>query len=328
MTIHASKGLEADLVVLADANATGRDDGRRLHVEWSPDSPRPTHLSFHLGRALAGVSRSESFEHEDALREREDRNLLYVALTRARFGVIVSGTRGRATGTSTWWSMLDGCGSAPDAPPRPGPVDAGHPADAPFAFRVLELPRLRVGAPRDPGEAPAERDADGAPSGLLATELGHALHRALELLPVGVDEATVLAALQAFALDDAQRRAALSKARAVLALAPLRPAFDPSSPSACEFEIVDADGEVRRIDRIARVGDEAWIVDYKWSVDAARRPGYIEQLAGYRALYRQLEPPPLGPARRVRTVLVDAGAGRVEFDVDLGAAIAEPSAGG
>jgi ATP-dependent helicase/nuclease subunit A len=327
MTIHASKGLEADLVVLADANANSRDDGRRLHVDWPPDAPRPVHLSFALGGALGGVSREKSFEREDDLREREDRNLLYVALTRARFGVIVTGTgtRGRGANPSGWWSMLDGCEPPPDADAQP---DApARDADAPFALRLLELPRLGVGTPRDPDEAHGERDADGSPAGLLATELGHALHRALELLPAGADEATVLAALHGFALDDAQRRAALAKARAVLALPSLRPAFDPSARAASEFEIVDADGEVRRIDRIARVGDEAWIVDYKWSVDAARRAAYREQLAEYRALHAQLEPPPLGAVRRVRTVLVDASAGRVEFDVDLGAMTERSSAG-
>lgn len=328
MTIHASKGLEADLVVLADANATGRPDGHRLHVDWSPEHPAPTHLSFVLGGGLAGLARAGIFERERGLREREDRNLLYVALTRAKLGVIVTGTRGRTMPAQSWWTMLEGCGLPPQALAGEGPAAPPRPdADAPFPMRLLELPRLRVGAARDPGEAIAERDADGAPAGLLATELGHALHRALELLPAGVDEAEVLAALHAFALDAPQRHAALAKARAVLALPALRPVFDPAARSACEFEIVDADGEVRRIDRIARVGDEAWIVDYKWSVDAARRPVYREQLAAYRALFLRLEPAPLGPVRRVRTVLVDASAGRVELDVDAGPAGEGPSAG-
>jgi ATP-dependent helicase/nuclease subunit A len=284
-------------------------------------------VSFAFGGGLAGTSRAASFEREAGLREREDRNLLYVALTRARFGVVVTGTRGRTTPASSWWAMLDGCGPPPDELAQAAPVAGAVAAREPFALRLLELPRLDVGAPRDPGEAVSERDADGAPAGLLATELGHALHRALELLPAGADEATALAALHAYALDDAQRRTALARARAVLALEALRPAFEPASPSASEFEIVDADGEVRRIDRIARVGDEAWIVDYKWSVDAERRPAYREQLAGYRALVAQLEPPPLGAVRRVRTVLVDATAGRVEFDVDLGAGSEGPRAG-
>ncbi|RPH39771.1 MAG: hypothetical protein EHM87_23510, partial [Burkholderiales bacterium] len=319
MTIHGSKGLEADLVVLADAYGRGQSDGQRLHVDWSPELPRPSQVSFMLGSALQGCVRRDSFGREDELREREDRNLLYVALTRARFGVIVSGSRGKQSHKSTWYEFLDGIDPPPGWAARPGTAEAPEtPVDAPFSMRLLELSRLEVGARRDPGDVGAERDHEGRPAGLLATELGHALHRALELLPAGADEATVLAALHGFEIDDAQRRAALARARAVAALATLVPAFDPASRSACEFEIIDAAGEARRIDRLARVGDEAWIIDYKWSVDAARRPDYVAQLAGYRALVGALEPAPLGPVRRIRTVLVDATSGRVEFDIDLG----------
>lgn len=318
MTIHGSKGLEADLVVLADANGRGQADGQRLHVDWSPELPRPSQVSFFLGSAREGCVRRESFAREDALREREDRNLLYVALTRAKLGVIVSGTRGKNAPKSSWYTFLDGVDPPPGWAHRVGASADAEPApDAPFSMRMLSLSRLDVGVRRDPGEEGGERDGDGRPAGLLATELGHAMHRALELLPAGVDEDTVLAALHAFALDASQRRAALARARAVMALAPLAPAFDPGAPSACEFEILDAAGESRRIDRLARVGDETWVIDYKWSVDAARRPDYVAQLAGYRALVAGLEPVPLGPASRIRTVLIDAAAGRVEFDVDL-----------
>ncbi len=319
MTIHGSKGLEADLVVLADAHGRAQPDGQRLHVDWSPELPRPSQVSFVLGAALAGRARRESFEREQVLREREDRNLLYVALTRARLGVIVSGTRNRQSPKASWYTFLEGVEAPPGWAERARMrVQTEAAADAPFSMRLLQLSRLDVGMRRDPDEGGAERDRDGRPAGLLATELGHALHRALELLPAGADEDTVLAALHAFEIDDAQRRAALARASAVMALAPLAPAFERAAPAVCEFEIIDAGGEARRIDRIARVGDEVWIIDYKWSVDAARRTEYVVQLAGYRALVEALVPPPLGPVRRLRTVLVDAAAGRVVFDVDLG----------
>jgi ATP-dependent helicase/nuclease subunit A len=318
MTIHGSKGLEADLVVLADAHGRAQPDGRRLHVDWSPELARPSSLSFVFGAKRGRAVRQQSFAREDELREREDRNLLYVALTRARLGVIVSGVRSGRSPTHSWYTCLEGLGAPPGAAPREvGVADAPPPAAARFDMSLLHLPRLDVGVRRDPGEGVDERDADGAPAGLLATELGHALHRALELLPAGADAATVLAALHGFALDASQRRAALDLAHAVFRLDALAPAFDPAAPSANEFEIVDADGCTSRIDRLARVGDALWIIDYKWSVDAARRPAYVEQLAGYRALVEALTPPPLGGASRIRTVLVDATAGRVELDVDL-----------
>jgi ATP-dependent helicase/nuclease subunit A len=318
MTIHAAKGLEADVVVLADAHQAPRPDGQRLHVDWSPELARPSHLSFVFGAAFAGRARAASFEREDALREREDLNLLYVALTRARWGVIVSGTRSRKPPARSWYTLLASIGPPPATgavASDPAALDAG-PAGR-FSLRLLSLPWLSVGVARDPADAAGERDAEGSPAGLLATELGHALHRALELLPAGADEPTVLAALHAYALDDAQRRRALARARAVLAIAPLAPAFAPDAPAACEFEIVDAAGDAHRIDRLARVADETWIIDYKWSVDPRRLADYRVQLAGYRALVDALEPAPFGPVRATRTVLVDATAGTVAFDVDL-----------
>jgi uncharacterized caspase-like protein len=159
---------------------------------------------------------------------------------------------------------------------------------------------------------------DGGTGALLATELGHAMHRALELLPAGQSESAVLAALHAFALDDSQRRVALARARSVLALPVLAPAFDAAVQAVNEFEILDAGGEARRIDRLARVGDDTWLIDYKWSVGDARFADYQAQLAGYRALVEQLVPAPFGASGAVRTVLVDATAGQVRFDVDLG----------
>lgn len=317
MTIHGAKGLEAEVVVLADANGRAQHDGLRLHVDWSPVDPRPSMVSFHFGARFAGRARAEGFEREAALREREDRNLLYVALTRAKTGVIVSGTRHAQSPQTSWYTFLDGVEPPPAADPPAAPArDAASPGR--FEMALLQLPRLDVGTRRDPGEGDEARDRDARPAGLIATEHGHALHRALELLSAQADEPTVLAALHAFALDGAQRRAALARARAVLALAALGPAFDPSAPALSEFEVVDPEGELRRIDRLARVGDALWVIDYKWSVDARRRPAYVAQLAAYRALVEALAPAPLGPVRHLRTVLVDALAGRVEFDVDLG----------
>lgn len=315
MTIHGAKGLEADLVVLADAHQRPRAEGARLHVDWAPDRPRPAQVSFVFDATLAGPSRRESFERDAELREREDRNLLYVALTRARHGVIVSGIAGERAPRTSWYTALDAAPSAPAIALR-HEVSAGS-DDAPFPLALLDLPPLDVGAPRAPGAADTL-------AGRLVTELGHALHRALELLPAGADDATLGVALRSFALTDAQREVALGRARAVLALGELAPAFASDAPAAAEFEILDGDGRARRIDRIVRVGDETWILDYKWSVDRARLPEYRLQLAEYRALVAALEPRPFGGSGAVRTVLVDARAGRCDWDVDLDAA---PAAG-
>src|SRR5581483_8222548 len=93
MTIHAAKGLEAPVVFLANAaQALGpRDRGMRALVEWPTEDPCPRH--FHLignKDTLDDVSRAVLARHELAAR-REEANLLYVALTRAKQALYVSG---------------------------------------------------------------------------------------------------------------------------------------------------------------------------------------------------------------------------------------------
>lgn len=308
MTIHAAKGLEADVVVLADAHQRTRGEAARLHVDWSPDLPRPSQVSFVLDARRAGPSRQSSFEREAELREREDRNLLYVALTRARRGVIVSGVATERAPQTSWYTALDGVDAPPAAAPSP-PAGTDRGADT-FVLPLLSFVPLNVGSRRAPG-------ASDTPAGRLATELGHALHRALELLPGGADAATVELALQGFALTARQRAMALERAHAVLAIDALAPLFADGAPAAAEFEILDGDGRPRRLDRIVRVGDETWIVDYKWSVDADRLPEYRAQLADYRGLVAALDPRPFGGTGAIRTLLVDARATTVVWDIDL-----------
>ncbi len=325
MTIHGSKGLEANLVVLADAHHTVRAPGRHLFVDWSPDDPRPSHVSFALGSEFKGLSRQASFQRDAELRQREQMNLLYVAITRARHGVIVSGTASRHALTDSWYELLQGVEPPPmwTPPVSASPLATDQSQAQSFTLQLPDWPRLCVGAviERAPALSEGER---------VATALGHALHRALELTqsgsPPGLDEAWVREALTVFDLSDAQREQALAQARAVLAIPELTRVFDTATPAIAEYEILDAQGVARRLDRIARIDDALWIIDYKWSVGETRRDEYREQLAGYRALVAQMSPRPFDAPGPIRTVLVDASLRRVEFDIDL--MIATPAAPG
>jgi ATP-dependent helicase/nuclease subunit A len=319
MTIHASKGLEADLVVLADAHAQPRAEGARLFVDWSPEWSCPEHVSFVQGKDAAQGVRRERLAREEELRAKEECNLLYVALTRARYGVIVSGVQRKRVAGRTWYTTLAG---VPEPPSEVLALGMGKEAsssesDGVFMLRCLDLPPLGVGRLEHVvSVAPIEDAWSHAAGEALALEFGHALHRALELWPEGHDRDTVRAALQVFNLNDAQRDAALQHAEAVLCHPALLPAFAPETPAWSEFEVFDGQGQLRRIDRLAQVEDALWIIDYKWSVAPSRHAAYAAQLAEYRALIEGLKVMPWGPVHRVRTVLVDAKAGRVDFDVD------------
>lgn len=93
MTIHAAKGLESPVVFLANAAQplTPRDRGVRALVEWPVEDSKPRY--FHLignKETLDDVSRTVLARHDAAAR-REEANLLYVALTRAKQALFVSG---------------------------------------------------------------------------------------------------------------------------------------------------------------------------------------------------------------------------------------------
>ena len=108
LTIHAAKGLEAPVVFLADsARDTGyRDRGARALIDWPASESRPTHFQLCPRRdALDEVSQRLRTQQERAA-QREETNLLYVALTRARQVLFVSGCES-ARGNRGWYGFLE-----------------------------------------------------------------------------------------------------------------------------------------------------------------------------------------------------------------------------
>ncbi|HSW52159.1 MAG TPA: 3'-5' exonuclease, partial [Sulfuricaulis sp.] len=108
MTIHAAKGLEAPVVFLADAarSTDGRDRGLRPLVDWPVQDPRPRY--FHLAgvrKKIDDVSLALRTEQQWPAR-REEANLLYVALTRARQMLYVSGCE-PGLGGRGWYGFIE-----------------------------------------------------------------------------------------------------------------------------------------------------------------------------------------------------------------------------
>ncbi|WP_240072298.1 UvrD-helicase domain-containing protein [Cupriavidus taiwanensis] len=147
LTVHAAKGLEAPFVVLLDANHSepAADRGGIL-VDWPPSSPVPRHFSAYGKRSERGLARAPLFEAEAALGERENWNLLYVAMTRAQQGLLVSGVKGRASRASagegnaeiagSWYVRLQAAGVGEMVPAYPD-ADADAQGDAAGAQALL-----------------------------------------------------------------------------------------------------------------------------------------------------------------------------------------------
>ena len=89
MTIHAAKGLEFDVVCLADLGRNGRGDGPVLRVG---DGDRVGLRVATLDGARAKALDYEELEEEAKRREgEEEQRVLYVAATRARHRLLLSG---------------------------------------------------------------------------------------------------------------------------------------------------------------------------------------------------------------------------------------------
>jgi ATP-dependent exoDNAse (exonuclease V) beta subunit len=107
LTIHRSKGLEWPIVVVPGLGGRRRTTSARAHFErthglalrpWVPDS-----LDGYTSRRFEAV-KAELKAREDA----EYRRLLYVALTRARDRLVLSGGAEPRGGKDSWWHLLDG----------------------------------------------------------------------------------------------------------------------------------------------------------------------------------------------------------------------------
>jgi ATP-dependent helicase/nuclease subunit A len=291
MTIHGAKGLEAEIVALADAHSVAQADGEGVLVVWPPAAAAPEHVSV-VARGAAGLdaARAAWFAQEDAQRAQEDWNLLYVAATRARQVLIVSGCApARGTLAETWYTRLQ----------RAAPLSSGAAAPQQAAL----APRQRTVRDFLPEPLPTGSRMT-QPTESESIRLGRAWHALLEL------GASVFAAAVArrHALTSAQMKLAAAAADRVRAAPHLRRFFD--APGDNEIELVAADGSLLRVDRLVELDDALWVLDYKWRVLAAERAGYEAQVRRYALVLAEIR-----PDKPVRAALVDAQGALIEVDV-------------
>jgi ATP-dependent helicase/nuclease subunit A len=279
MTVHGAKGLEADIVVLADAHVRPANDAESVLVVWPPNAPRPEHLSLVArGEQARDAARSEWFADDDAQRAQEDWNLLYVAVTRARQVLIVSGAApAKGTFDDTWYTRLARAQPLSTEPALPQPRTEAATERSVRDFLPQPLP---TGART--AEAP-----DTQPQ-----RLGRAWHAVLEQGD---------RALDAIAHEHALTREQIELVTAAAARVRERlPQFFGAGAEA-ELELVDANGELLRVDRLIEHDDALWIVDFKWRITDAERAQYELQVRRYAQVLRSIR-----ADKPIRTALIDA----------------------
>lgn len=300
MTIHAAKGLEAPVVILADAAAVPRDSKTyEPLVQWPAGEPRPRLMQLLPKSDDVDSLTRQALEDFQTAREREEANLLYVALTRARQVLIVSASA-RGKGDGGWYARIREA-IAPEAVSEDG--DAGVPGrfteDGSWMHEVGTPPmaaeqpaastppvpvpeglgrRLECVAPEREiapsraaaGYAEGERE-DGDEDARLR---GVGIHRLLEWLAGGTQDTDAVLSRRLAAelgLDPGfpELRDWLAEARAVVADPGLAAVFGPAPGCVdyCEvpLQYTAADGRTVYgiIDRL-RVGPERiLLIDYK-----------------------------------------------------------------
>jgi ATP-dependent helicase/nuclease subunit A len=97
MTVHGAKGLEAPFVVLLDTNhTTGMNQHRGILLDWPPNETAPIHLSAFTKDTITSP-RTQIQEEEQRISVNENWNALYVAMTRAKQGLWISGVSKSST---------------------------------------------------------------------------------------------------------------------------------------------------------------------------------------------------------------------------------------
>jgi ATP-dependent helicase/nuclease subunit A len=305
MTVHGSKGLQAPIVFLPDTARVPRGEDALL---WAEDGLVlwPPRAAYREEQAEALRSRAKDAS------AREERRLLYVAMTRAEDRLYVCGWHGARAPTEGNWHALvqDGLGHAEAAVDNiPAPVGAGEalrmqnaqaapverkadaaefkPAPAPLPAWATtppppeEVPPRPLSPSRPEEDEPPPRSPLGEDKGAAFRRgvLIHALLQALPDLPAGERSGAAEAYLArpAHGLDDAARAEIADVSLAVLDDPAFAALFGPGSKA--EVPVVGriADRVVSgQVDRLVVDGKTVRIVDYKSNRPA---PGGIDSVA-------------------------------------------------
>ncbi len=329
LTIHSAKGLEAPLVAVLDANhSQGLRDDNGILCEWPQDRIAPTHFSTFAKADERGAARDPIFASEEALKQQEDWNLLYVALTRAKqiflISGVASGKKNDVDGivAKNWYARLQlplwpqaeeqAATMADPQAATTAEAQTDPPVDA--AAQSFDWPLYNPKA--QPASARSGQLAESAPLAPSEEQIeGRLLHLLLERVtsqawPWHLPDAAAIA--HWLPCPAAMAPVLRKQAQTILNHADLQRFFDPTQYQAAYNEQEILIGElVLRMDRMVLTHDAVWILDYKRQLLAVEMADYTRQLREYGFWVRQVY-----PARQVRAILIAANGVVQEVEIE------------
>ncbi len=300
MTVHASKGLEAPIVFLPDTRQTPKTTVNLYRFDggmpvWTPEA------SFRNRQAdekLAEIKRKELGEY---------RRLLYVAMTRPRDRLYVTGwENNNKAPENNWYDLIDRsldgqslsypceivetpkeqsddtteCPELPDWAVKHAPDDA--PLEKPYAPSHADDDDIAFESPLSADRAAAQIK-------------GTLIHKLLEILPDYPADKQRDAALSFLAAQGGDEALA-DKVLAIVQNPSFAPLFGPGSVAeASVCGITNGCAFAGRVDRVAVTDTDVKIVDYKSGKhipDSAENipDAYLKQMRIYAALLHEIHP--------------------------------------
>lgn len=93
LSVHAAKGLEAPVIFLADsANSPSNKKAYSTLIDWPADNDKPEYFLLTAAKSNLDEFSKTCIKEQDSFEQRENANLLYVALTRAKQMLFISGS--------------------------------------------------------------------------------------------------------------------------------------------------------------------------------------------------------------------------------------------
>lgn len=93
LSVHAAKGLEAPVIFLADsANSPANKKAYSTLIDWPAENKRPEYFLLTAAKNNLDEFSKSCIKEQDYFEQRENANLLYVALTRAKQMLYISGS--------------------------------------------------------------------------------------------------------------------------------------------------------------------------------------------------------------------------------------------
>jgi ATP-dependent helicase/nuclease subunit A len=312
LTVHGAKGLEARCVLLLDTDTRPQKaETMGVLVDWPGEKTEPAGFVFLASESSPPPSAEAALAAEQQARQREELNMLYVAMTRAKHCLALSSVLPSVSAPGSWWNRLEplladaqvrGVAGAAEVPGGDGDAVASGAHDH---FTLAELPVLPAhlrAAPRALAEG-VDEGLDAADSGASlstpSSRLGEAMHQLLEQAGVagapladlrsqGWPAARVARLAQDFDITAGAARTAAQTAQRILA---------GEGAWAWDATMVDTtineaplryQGQSLRIDRLVHCHQPPeragwWVLDYKSAAEPERQPALMAQLQRYRA---------------------------------------------